>query len=418
MRILIGIDTFGLIGGSERYAMGVSRELAARGHQVGVLCGAAEEASTRELPITVLPTYSAERASAPELDRLVRAVLDFEPEVLYLLSARGRAAVRRLTALTRKMPVIRYVQDHTLFCPGLNKMHVEGSVCTDPFGSVCLKRYFFKKGCTAFRREVHHSPLDAFGGMWKWKRDMDLARRASALFVASRYMREELLKVGMEPGRVELVPYFTRSCTQAAPLTAPDPATRAFVEGAKEPVIFAPARLALPDKGVDYLITALGKLRSPFRAVVAGSGPAEPWLREKARAEGLGEKLHFAGWQDAACIEWLYSRSTVVAFPSIWDEPFGLVGIEAMSHSKPVVAFAVGGVPDWLTTEVTGFLHPRRDADGFAASLQRLLEDPELAASYGQAGRRKVAELFSPERHVKTLEGLFARHAAGLVARP
>ena len=51
MRILVGIDTFGLIGGSERYAIGVSRELVAHGHQVGVLCGAAEEASTRELPL-------------------------------------------------------------------------------------------------------------------------------------------------------------------------------------------------------------------------------------------------------------------------------------------------------------------------------------------------------------------------------
>ncbi|MEQ1892322.1 MAG: glycosyltransferase family 4 protein [Planctomycetota bacterium] len=411
MRILIGIDTFGLIGGSERYAIGVSRELAASGHQVGVLCGAAEEASTKELPVTVLPTYSAERAASSELDRLSRAVLDFRPEVLYLLSARGRAAVRRMTALAKKVPVVRYVQDHTLFCPGLNKMHVEGSVCTEPFGSACLKHYFFQQGCTAFRREVHRSALDAFGGMWKWKKDLDLARRASALFVASRYMRDELLKVGMDPKRVELVPYFTRSCTEAAPMTPPDPATRAFVEGSGVPVIFAPARLALPDKGVDYLITALGKLRTPFRAVVAGSGPAEPWLREKARAEGLGEKLHFAGWQNAACIEWLYSRATVVAFPSIWDEPFGLVGIEAMSHSKPVVAFAVGGVPDWLSPEETGFLHPRRDADGFAASLQRLLDDSNLAARMGAAGKKKVAEHFSPAGHVKTLEKLFSRLA-------
>jgi glycosyltransferase involved in cell wall biosynthesis len=411
MRILIGIDTFGLIGGSERYAIGVSRELAAHGHQVGVLCGATEEASTKELPIAVHPTYSAERATPAELDGLIRAVQDFAPEVLYLLSARGRASVRRLTSLTNRMAVIRYVQDHTLFCPGLNKMHVEGSVCTEPFGSTCLKHYFFEKGCTAFRREVHRSPLDALGGMWKWKKDLDLARRASALFVASRYMRDELLKVGMDPARVELVPYFTRSCTEAAPMSAPDTVTQAFVEGTRDPVIFAPARLALPDKGVDYLITALGKLRSPFRAVVAGSGPAEPWLREKARAEGLGEKLHFAGWQNAPCIEWLYAHSTIVAFPSIWDEPFGLVGIEAMAHSKPVVAFSVGGVPDWLTPEVTGFLHPRRDVDGFAESLQRLLDEPGLDAKYGEAGRRKVEEIFSPQRHVKILEGLFTRHA-------
>lgn len=409
MRILVGIDTYGLIGGSERYAISVSQELTARGHQVAVLCGASQERSTTDLPVTVLPEYSLERASRAELAPLVRAIRDFRPELLYLLSARGRASLRAMTRLTVEFPVIRYIQDHTLFCPGLTKMHFGGEVCTEPFGRACLRHYFLEQGCTAFRRELHRSPLDAFGGMWKWKRDLDLARRASALFVASNYMRAELLKVDLPAERVERVSMFTRSGSPSAPATPPEGTTRAYVEGSLAPLILAPARLALPTKGVDFLLAALGKLRSPFRAVVAGTGPDEGWLRDKAREIGLGDRIHFAGWQAAPALEWLYARAHVVAFPSIWDEPFGLVGIEAMAHSKPVVAFDVGGVSDWLEAGTTGFLHLRRDAEGFAASLQRLLDEPGLAGSMGQAGRRKVEELFTPGHHVRTLEASFRR---------
>lgn len=412
MRILVGIDTYGLIGGSERYAISVSQELSARGHQVAVLSGASQEPSTPDLPVTVLPEYSLERGSRADLAPLVRAIRSFRPEVLYLLSARGRASLRAMTRLTPEFPVIRYIQDHTLFCPGLTKMHFGGEICSKPFGMICLRHYFLEKGCTAFRRELHRSSLDAFGGMWKWKRDLDLARRASALYVASAYMRAELLKVGMPEERVQLVPMFTHSCSAHAPSTPPDEATRAFVQGSTAPVVLASARLALPTKGVDVLLEALARLRSPYRAVVAGTGPDESWLKDKARELGLGGRIHFAGWQAAPAMEWLYARAQVVAFPSIWDEPFGLVGIEAMAHSKPVVAFDVGGVRDWLEPGVTGFLHPRRDADGFAGSLQRLLDEPALATSMGRAGRRKAEELFSPERHVRHLEDSFRRLVA------
>lgn len=412
MRILVGIDTCGLIGGSERYAIEVSGELAARGHEVRILCGKSQETSTPSLPITILPEYSAERAPPSRLEPLLRTIREFRPEVLYLLSARGRAALRAMTRLTEEFPVLRFVQDHTLFCPGLNKLHASGEVCTEPFGRACLRHYFLEQGCMAFRRELHRSALDAFGGVWKWKRDLDLARRASALLVASNYMRAELLKVGLPAERLELVPYFTRSRTGITPVSPPDGSTRTFVERYGPPIVFAPARLILPEKGVDTLLTSLGKLRSPFRAVIAGTGPAEAMLREKARAEGLAERVHFAGWQDAPAIEWLYARSDVVAFPSIWDEPFGLVGIEAMAHSKPVVAYAVGGVPDWLTAGVTGFLHTRGDTDGFAASLQRLIDDRGLARTFGQAGRQRAGEHFSPTRHLDLLEELFTRRRA------
>ena len=70
---------------------------------------------------------------------------------------------------------------------------------------------------------------------------------------------------------------------------------------------------------------------------LAGTGPAEAWLREKAAAEGLGERVVFTGWLGADALEALYALASVVVFPSMWNEPFGLVGLEAMAHAGGVL---------------------------------------------------------------------------------
>lgn len=409
MRILLGIDTYGLIGGSERYAIQLGEELRARGHEVGILCAERQPDVPAPDQVIVLPAYSRERATPHELEELERAILGFRPEVLFLLTARGRAATRRMTELTRAFPVLRFVQDHTLFCPGLTKMHADGRNCVEPFGVPCLKHYFLERGCTAFRPELHRSRMDAFGGVWKWKRSLDVARRATGLVVASGYMRDELLAVGLPEARLALLPYFTHSASPRAEQREPDAATRDFVRAPGAPLILAPARLTVPEKGIDRLLEALARVGEPVRLVIAGTGPAEAELKEQAGRLGLGGQVHFAGWQDAAALEWLYSSSDLVAFPSMWNEPFGLVGIEAMAHARAVVAFDVGGVREWMEPEVTGLLCPRGDLDAMAGQLRRLVRSADLRQRLGLAGRARQELRFTAARHVAELEALLGR---------
>lgn len=412
MRILLGIDTFGLIGGSERYGIQLCEELRSRGHEVGILCGARQPETPAPPQVIVLPAYSTERATKRELAELEGAIRAFAPEVLVLLTSRGRAATRRMTGLTRWFPVVRFVQDHALFCPGLTKMHADGRNCVEPFGLPCLRHYFFEGGCTAFRTELHRSRLDGLGGVWKWKRGLDTARSASALVVASGYMRRELEAVGIPSERIALLPYFSLSASLRAETRAPDPHTRNYVEREGPPVLLVPARLTLPEKGLDRLLDAVARVGLPLRVVVAGTGPAEEALKQQARDLSLNEPVHFAGWQDAASLEWLYSHCHLVAFPSMWNEPFGLVGIEAMAHAKPVVAFDVGGVREWLLPEVTGLISPRGDIEALSTNLRRLVTSPELRKSLGQAGKARHAERFTPERHLEGFEALLARICA------
>jgi glycosyltransferase involved in cell wall biosynthesis len=80
-----------------------------------------------------------------------------------------------------------------------------------------------------------------------------------------------------------------------------------------------------------------------------------------------------------------------------------------MAAGVPVVAASVGGNPEIVEDGVSGRLVPPRDAAALAEAMSGFLRDPELAARFGEAGRRRVAELFSMERSVKEVECLYQR---------
>jgi glycosyltransferase involved in cell wall biosynthesis len=89
--------------------------------------------------------------------------------------------------------------------------------------------------------------------------------------------------------------------------------------------------------------------------------------------------------------------------PSRWPEPFGIVGIEAMAQSRPVVASKVGGIPDWLDDGETGRLVPAGDASALAAAITSVLDDEEWAGQLGTAAWRRVGR-FSVAAHLEQLD--------------
>jgi len=401
MHVLFVLDTWGLIGGTERYASVVVPALLERGHRVTVLCREDQRPGFADVGVLEFPELDFGGLAKGTRERLAAAVRTAAPDVVYVSAMRSVDANETLVELA---PVVRYVHDHVAFCPGLNKYREDGETCRDAMGAVCLERYWLKGGCVCFKKDDSRGWLFApLRELAAKQRELDVVKRSATVLTNSGYMLAELLKLDFDPGRTSVLHYFTGSGSTAQGEL--DEATTTFL--AREPdaaLLLTPARLTLPDKGVDYLLTALSCLDRPYRAVIAGTGPAEDWLRQKALDDGVADRVHFAGWQSAGAMERLYALSDVVVCPSVWDEPFGLVGLEAMMHETPIVAFDVGGISDWLFPEENGLLAPRKDTAAMAAAIARLLDDADLCARMGTRGRTIATEHFARAAHVDALE--------------
>jgi len=164
-------------------------------------------------------------------------------------------------------------------------------------------------------------------------------------------------------------------------------------------VVSAVSRLR-EEKGLATLLRAAPRLAADgageIHVVIAGDGPYEAELRTLAR-ESPEVPVHFAGNQDDVA-PW-FAVGDVVAMPS-HVEAFGVVAAEAMSAGRPLVASAVGGLPEVVEDGVTGRLVPPRDERALAEALLDLLRSPEEARRMGEAGYRRFEERFTNEAMV------------------
>jgi glycosyltransferase involved in cell wall biosynthesis len=140
------------------------------------------------------------------------------------------------------------------------------------------------------------------------------------------------------------------------------------------------------------------------KLLLVGDGERREPLEALADSLGVGPATVFAGWrEDLATV---YGAIDVAAVTSL-NEGTPVALVEAMAAGRPVVATAVGGVPDVVVNGVTGFLVPTGDPSGLADALQRLIDDAALAGRMGDSGRRHVAQHFHAERLVSTMHDLY-----------
>ena len=161
-------------------------------------------------------------------------------------------------------------------------------------------------------------------------------------------------------------------------------------------------------KGIDLLLDALARVAPPWSLDIVGDGNARPGLEAMAREAGLADRVRFHGFVASEGLAPLYDAARIVAVPSRWPEPFGMVGLEAMHRGRPVVAFDVGGIPDWCQDGETGLLAPDRDVPALADRIGRLLRDDALANRLGTRARQVASERFSFEGYLDRLATLLA----------
>jgi glycosyltransferase involved in cell wall biosynthesis len=144
-----------------------------------------------------------------------------------------------------------------------------------------------------------------------------------------------------------------------------------------------------------------------------GNGPDRSvWEHQADALKNDSLSFRFTGWLSAEALRDELSGTHLLVMPSIWPEPFGLAGPEAGLHGVPVVAFAVGGIPEWLRDGVNGHLAslPSTPAS-LATAIVRALSNEDHYQRLC-AGAREQALKYDLRRHLDQLISIFSRCSA------
>jgi len=167
---------------------------------------------------------------------------------------------------------------------------------------------------------------------------------------------------------------------------------------------------------IEAVARASARLGRQVSVVFAGEGPERDRLGALAASRGVDAR--FSGWVAPVDRDRLLRQAAVLAVPSQWPEPFGLVGLEAGVFGTPAVAFDAGGITDWLTDGENGrLIAPALGAVGLGDAIADVLGNPDLRRGLA-AGARAAAARFSLDAHVRRLTIVLEQAAAADVPIP
>jgi glycosyltransferase involved in cell wall biosynthesis len=389
MNIFFVHEILGNFGGAESNLLATATELRARGHRVGLLTqkrsGKGEDAWEALFGGNLFWLS----------DGVARATAAFRPDVLYMHKWEDQPSIEEL--LRDASPLVRMVHDHDIYCLRSYRYHpLTRKPCTRPAGLHCVVP------CLAPIKRHRGGVLPVrWAGYFAKQREIALSRRFDRSIVATEFMKGELRVNGFDEDRIAIIP--------PVPPPPAEPLRSSFSD--RNLLLFAGQ--IIRGKGVDVLLRSLAQVRSHFEAVIVGEGHHRAACEKLNRKLGLEDRVKFTGFLPPPKLQEFYRETSVVVVPSVWPEPMGLVGLEAMRAALPVVAFDVGGISAWLDDGETGFLVPPMETARFAQRIDELLTTKSLARKMGERGLERVMRDFDFDRYIDALENLFANLPAG-----
>jgi len=356
LRVLLAVDSLE-VGGAERHVVDLALALRRKGHGVEVACsvsgGLSEPLEAAGVPVWLLTRRLVKRRVSLAYARGIRNLLKRRPFDLVHAHIFASAVAAAIATLGKSASLV--ITEHT----------------------------------------------EASWQTWRTSRVSRWAhRRAKRVIAVSTPIERRLIeREGVPPHLVTRIPNAVIPPSDVPAGALPD----GWLEG---PLVGVVARLQ-PEKGVANFLKAAARVSENFprtRFLVVGDGPLRGELLDLAEHLGVSERVRFLGYRSDSRA--LMELMDLLVVPSL-TEGSPLIVLEAMAAGVPVVASAVGGIPDQVRHGREGMLVPPDDPDALVEALGALLRDPAYARRLGEAGRRRTENEFSHETMVRRIEGVY-----------
>jgi len=377
MANILMVNTYcGVKGGVEKYILQATKLLADNNKVYGLFGFELDGAEKYRKSFT--ETFEYGNRSIPEVIGEIESK-NIDVVIVHKLEDR-----KLFSSLNKCFYTMLVVHDHDYYCLRRHKYFpFSRKNCSRSFNLVCcsLCSMLIQKGKNGL--EIIN-PL-------KQAMVLKEAVKCDRFLVLSEFMKSNLLKNGFPADKIEKVyPYV--------------PAPTEDIQAKPECGNILYVGQVIRGKGVDLLIKALSLVKNDYRLNIAGMGNDVDSIKELTVACGISDKVDFSGY--SSDIDKVYQQSDLVIVPSRWQEPFGLVGIEAMANGVPVIGFDVGGIEEWLKDGVNGFLISEQDVSMMAEKIDLLLSDRKLRDEMGHNGRRMIFDHYLESRYTEKMKQL------------
>ncbi|MBE9036175.1 glycosyltransferase family 4 protein [aff. Roholtiella sp. LEGE 12411] len=301
-----------------------------------------------------------------------------------------------LLGLTGKCPAVFTVHNHSTYCPsGTKYLAGQGAICERNFSYLGCTWGKIVDGCGSRRpqrvvKEFMHS-----------QQVLNILKNQKITVIAnSNYVRGQLMQNGVPPEKI-----ITLRCGTEVPKMGTKPLSLEIHQNHR--ILFV-GRI-VPDKGLEWLLKTLVHTNPQIQLDIAGEGWDRLRLEKLANSLGLNNRITWHGWCDGDKLNALYQQCFAVVFPSVWPEPAGLVTLEAYARYRPVIASAVGGIPEHLRDGETGILVPANDINKLASAITELDIDYQKSRHIGEQGHAFLMKELTMDIHIKRLQEIYER---------
>jgi glycosyltransferase involved in cell wall biosynthesis len=377
LRIVHVIDDARPVGGAQSYLARLCAGTVGRGWRHHVVADTLPE----------LPPAGVEelRRSSGDADDDARLVLELEPDLVLLHTV---DSAELAVTVAKDVRTVVYEHDYRHLSPGnLRFFQRSETFCEHGFGARCLLKPYTER-CNNRRPD---RVLRSIRRVQRWR---SVLGSLDGVLCASDFVARVVADFA-PAARISVVGY---------PIDVPAAPVQ---PAADRPHVLYVGRTSAV-KGIHHLVDAFALLapRYPSTRLLIAAGPDLDDVHSYCEARGVADAVELLGWIEGDELVAAYQRARVLAVPSVWPEPFGMTGPEALAYGIPVVASDVGGIGSWLDS-TRGALVPAGDPAALAAALGRYLDDAALADAEGAAGRDFVASELSLSRHLDRVTPIF-----------
>lgn len=404
MKVLMVNKFHYLKGGSEKYYFELAELLREHGHEVAFFSMKDEKnikTDCKEYFVEPIDLNTGSKLKALDViyskenkKKMEEALDEFKPDIVHLNNFQRQLSASIIDPIkSRNIPIVFTAHDVQAICPAITMMDNDKNICEE-----CMKGKYLnciKKKCN--KGSTLKSIVGALEGYYYRTKNI-YTKKIDFIITPSEFYREKMIEDGIPENKIKALHNFVE-------LKDYD------LEVSDEEYALYFGRLS-KEKGILNLINAFTKLKEG-KLYIAGEGPEKETIEKIIKENNLEDRIKLLGFLNADQMKDTIRKCKFVIVPSIWYENCPYSVMETLAIGKPVIGANIGGIPELVKNEQSGFTYKYDDIDELANKMETLFNNEDLVSKYGVNAKKQANELYGKDMYYKNIMNIYEKLLKG-----